>query len=44
MGLRARKMGRHSAKEFNDALIEQMQTKRAEFELEIDEWDDELGF
>jgi HPr kinase/phosphorylase len=42
MDLRAKKMGYHAAKEFNAALIKEMQ--RAEnTELEIDEWEDGLG-
>lgn len=40
MNLRARKMGRHAAKEFNDALMQEMQGIKQD-DLEIDEWDDE---
>jgi len=38
MDLKARKMGHHAAKEFNEMLIKEMQTGK-EPELELDEWD-----
>jgi HPr kinase/phosphorylase len=43
MNLRARKMGYYAAEEFNAALIKEMQRTTGPTELEIDEWDDELG-
>ncbi|HIE28616.1 TPA: HPr(Ser) kinase/phosphatase [Candidatus Poribacteria bacterium] len=42
MNLRAKKMGYHAAEEFNAALIKEMQ-RTEPAELEIDEWEDELG-
>jgi len=42
MNLRARKMGYYAAEEFNAALIKEMQGTEPT-ELEIDEWEDELG-
>jgi HPr kinase/phosphorylase len=44
MDLLARRMGHFAAREFNEALLREMETGPQRTELDVDEWDDQFDF